>query len=115
MIKICLEAGPVNMEAELNDSASARAIAKALPFTGSAQVWGDEIYFPIPVALDEEAPQAEVLSGTIAYWPPGKALCIFFGQTPASPINVVGRLLGDPNEFGQVSAGIEVRVSVAET
>ena len=113
MAKITIEAGPVSMEATLNDSQTAKMILDALPFEAAASVWGDEIYFSIPVHIDEENAQPSVPSGTVAYWPPGNALCVFFGQTPSSPVNPVGALEGDPNEFAKVSSGDTVKVSRA--
>ncbi len=74
-----------SFDAELDDNETAAAIAAVLPIEGSANVWGDEIYFEIPVALAENAgARAEVAVGTLAYWPPGNALCIFYGPTPVS-------------------------------
>ena len=58
-------------------------------------------------------PQADVPSGTVAYWPPGKALCLFFGQKPYSPVNVVGRIEGDPGVLSGVGEGEAVRVEAA--
>jgi hypothetical protein len=79
-----------------------RAIADALPIEGDATRWGDELYFRIPVDAPTEAnARAEVEPGTVAYWPQGNALCLFWGPTPAStgsepraasPVNVVARL-----------------------
>ncbi|WP_338738605.1 cyclophilin-like fold protein [Haloplanus salilacus] len=78
-----------------------RAIADALPLSGEATRWGDELYFRIPVDVDAEEPRATVEPGTIAYWPRGSALCLFWGPTPAStgseltaasPVNVVAQL-----------------------
>jgi len=79
-----------------------RALADALPLDGRAARWGDELYFDVPVdvALEPNA-RADVEPGTIAYWPQGPALCLFWGPTPAStgttpraasPVNVVARL-----------------------
>jgi hypothetical protein len=76
-------------------------------------LWGDEVYFSVPVTADEEDPQAEVPSSTVAYWPPGKALCLFFGQTPYSPVNVVGQIEGDPNILAAVKDGQTVSVELA--
>ena len=109
---ILIQAGDLAMDGELNDSATAEAVSAALPISGAAQIWGDEIYFSIPVHVDEEDAQATVPSGTLAYWPPGNALCIFFGQTPASPVNVIGKLLGEPTAFRAVSSGTPVQVEV---
>jgi len=79
-----------------------RAIADALPIGGSATRWGDELYFGIPVDVPAEPnARAEVEPGTVAYWPQGSMLCLFWGPTPAStgsepraasPVNVVARL-----------------------
>ena len=67
----------------------------------------NRIYFEleIPVHDEERDAQAAVPSGTVAFWPPGDCFCIFFGQTPASPVNVVGRLDGNPTEFAKVKSG----------
>jgi hypothetical protein len=108
--RIRLRAGKLSMAAELNDNPTAEAIWKALPMVGQAQVWGDEIYFPIDVHLKEQDAQRDVPSGMLAYWPPGHSFCIFFGQRPYSPVNVFGKLLGDPKEWGQIPNGTEVRI-----
>ena len=60
---------------------TAKAIWNSLPFDTKANTWGDEIYFSIPVILDEENAQETVDEGDIGYWPPGKGFCIFFGPT----------------------------------
>lgn len=101
--------------AELTDEYSPKTfneVVKALPIEGVASIWGSEIYFPIPVFVDEENSFEVVERGAIAYWPPGNSLCIFWGPTPASrhrdeirpasPVNVVGRVLGDPEVFSKV-------------
>jgi hypothetical protein len=121
--RITITAGTVTMEAELNDSPTAQAIWETLPITGRANTWGDEIYFEIPVQA-EQAPdaRADVEVGELGYWPVGSAFCIFFGPTPvstgeqpraASPVNVVGRVLGDATEFRQVPAGATVTLVAA--
>jgi hypothetical protein len=101
---------------------TAEAIWKALPIRGNANRWGDEIYFPIPLALKEENARAAVENGAIAYWPPGKALCIFFGPTPASendepraasPVNVFARVSGEAT-FRQVHAGDRITIEKDE-
>lgn len=118
--RIMIAAGPVTMEAELNESPTAQKIWDALPIFGQANVWGEEIYFKIPVQA-EEAPdaRADVEVGELGYWPTGEAFCVFFGPTPmstgdkpraASPVNIVGRVLGDAVEFGEVPAGATVEL-----
>ncbi|MCS7224516.1 MAG: cyclophilin-like fold protein [Armatimonadetes bacterium] len=116
--RIRVRAGDVEVLAELNESETAQAIYKALPITGKANRWGDEIYFSIPVTAQPEN-QAEVVEkGDLGYWVPGRAFCIFFGPTPssrspeeirpASPVNVIGRVLGDPTVFRKVRDGTTV-------
>jgi len=120
MKRIVIKAGAVEVAAELNDSATAQALWGVLPITGSANTWGEEIYFRIPVACDLEPGARDLLElGELGYWPPGRAFCIFFGETPisapgeiraASAVTVVGRVLGDPKRFLEVSDGETVRI-----
>lgn len=102
-IKITLK--NVTVEAQLTDTACAKAIVDKLPLEAFPNEWGDEFYFEIPVrnALDETATNI-VKVGDIGYWPPGHALAIFFGPTPlskgddpvpASEVNIVGRITSD--------------------
>ncbi len=121
-LRVHIDAGVVAMEAELNDTETARAIWDALPFGARGNTWGDEIYFGIPVAKELEKGQDTVALGDLGYWPPGKAFCIFFGPTPASQgdeirpasaVTVVGKLLGDPTLFKQVPSGQQVTISSA--
>lgn len=111
-MKIRIIVGKLNIDAELNDSPTARKVAAELPLETSFNTWGDEIYFSIPVnsPLDETAKE-EVEIGELGYWPSGNAFCIFFGPTPisrgdkivpASAVNIIGRVLGDAVQFKQV-------------
>jgi uncharacterized protein len=120
--KIRITAGSVTVEAELNDGKSAAAIAAALPIQARGQTWGDEIYFDIGLALAAEAPREVVEMGDLGYWPPGQAFCIFYGPTPmsrgdeirpASPVNVVGRVVGDPRSFKSVRSGARVTIETS--
>jgi hypothetical protein len=117
MPRIKITAGDVVAFAELNETATAEAIWNALPIEAQANTWGDEIYFSIPVHRDEENAQEVVGKGDLGYWPPGNAFCIFFGRTPASrgdeirpasPVNVIGRMEGDPTLFRKVRSGEKV-------
>ena len=124
MTKIIISVGNVSLEAEMLDSPTAKKILEALPFESSANVWGDEIYFDIPLSLEQEpSARADVEVGDLAYWPAGPAFCIFFGPTPVStgdqpraysPVNVFGRVMGDAKQFKGVSSGTAVRVTEAE-
>ncbi len=60
------------------------AIEEALPIEGDATRWGEELYFRSDIDLPAESPRAEVEPGTLAYWPQGNAICLFWGPTPAS-------------------------------
>lgn len=123
-MKITIQVQNNMLTAELNESPTARAIADALPLNGYANVWGDEIYFDIPVAVplaDDAVEEVEV--GTLAYWPTGNAFCIFFGPTPVStsdqpraysPVNVLGRILDDTTALKQVPDGATVTILPSE-
>ncbi|NLG79841.1 MAG: hypothetical protein GX492_08495 [Firmicutes bacterium] len=121
--RISITAGDVKVEAVLNDTPTADAIWAALPITGRANRWGDEIYFEIPVRLASENAKDVVEAGDLGYWPPGQAFCIFFGPTPvsrgneirpASPVNVFGRVEGEAKVLRSVRDGAEVVVTALQ-
>ena len=116
---IQITVGEIALDAELNDSNTAAQILDALPLTCSFNTWGDEIYFAIPVDADPEDPQETVALNDLGYWPPGQAFCIFYGQTPASgedeicpasPVNPIGRVLGDATVLKDVSGVREITI-----
>jgi hypothetical protein len=120
MKKITITVNKLDIEAELNDSPTAQSIYNALPFSGSAIRWGDEIYFSIPVHLEQE-PDAkqEVEIGDLGFWPMGDAFCIFFGRTPVSKndkprayssVNIFGRIKGDTATLKNIKSGSEIHV-----
>jgi uncharacterized protein len=117
-IKITI--GKTTLNAELFDSPCARAIFASLPLETRPNEWGDEFYFEIPVhmPLDESATR-KVKVGDIGYWPPGKALAIFFGPTPmstdsdpvpASEVNLVGKILEDPTPLKREKGASKIRI-----
>jgi hypothetical protein len=120
MNKIAISAGGISLPAELNDSPTARQIWEALPIEGSAKTWGDEVYFEIPVVAEQKPDaRADVEVGELGYWPVGRAFCVFFGPTPAStderpraasPVNILGRVLGDATRFRTIQPGTRVRL-----
>jgi len=121
--KIQVTAGEIETEAELNDTRTAQAIWEALPMKGHVNLWGDEIYFSIPLSLELEAGQEVVSIGDLGYWPNGNAFCIFFGPTPvsqrgeiraASRVTVFGKVIGDATVFKKVSTGAEINISKKE-
>ncbi len=123
-MKITITAGNVSLPADLNDQPTARQIAELLPLEGRANVWGDEIYFEIPIVADQEPDaRAEVEVGELGYWPVGHAFCIFYGPTPVStgskpraysPVNILGRVLGDATQFKGTQSGAAVKIEQAE-
>ena len=107
------------------ETPTARKMMEALPFESSANVWGDEIYFDIPLSLElEPDARADVEVGDLAYWPAGPAFCIFFGPTPVStgdqpraysPVNVFGRVSGDTGKLKTISAGAVIKVTLVKS
>ena len=120
MKKIVISAGGISMPAELNDTPTAQKIWQALPLEGVANTWGDEVYFEIPVEIEQEPEaRADVEVGALGYWPPGHAFCIFFGPTPAStdecpraasPVNIFGHVPGDVTQFRTVQSGSRLQI-----
>jgi len=118
--EIRISAGNIAVSAVLMDTPTANQIEAAMPLEGTANVWGDEIYFDVPIQMDLETDaRQEVAVGDLGYWPMGSAFCIFFGPTPVStganpkaysPVNVFGRVSGDASVLKQVSQGTPVRV-----
>ena len=101
-MKIKITSGQINDVADLKNTPTAKAVYDALPIEGSANRWGDEIYFPIPVSLDSEQEAKEVVSeGDVAYWPEGSCFCIFWGRTPASKGDEI-RAASNVNVFGRI-------------
>ncbi|MGH2374318.1 MAG: cyclophilin-like fold protein [bacterium] len=121
--KIRIRAGTVTAVATLTATPTADKIWSALPLNARANTWGDEVYFSIPVQAPLERDAREVVSaGDLGYWPPETAFCIFFGRTPvstgdeirpASAVNVIGRVVGDPTVFKQVRSGMQVTLEQA--
>ena len=119
---ISISVGGMQVLARLDDNETADKVWEALPISASASTWGDEIYFRTPVRADEEDAVETVDMGAVAYWPPGQAICLFFGPTPmsvgneirpASPVNVFGSIEGDPTVLKSVSSGEQIAVERA--
>lgn len=84
-VRIVIEGKGCALEAELTDALAARKVTGALPLSASMSRWGDEYYGSVDLDVSEDSTGKTIMDvGEIAYWPPGKALCIFFGPTPAS-------------------------------
>ena len=124
MRRIKFAFGPITLEAQLLQTPTADVIWDKLPIEGEALRWGEEIYFPIPVAMKREPDaRAVVQAGEIAYWPDGAAIAIGFGRTPisapgeirlASPCNIWAKAdVADVKRLAGVPAGTPVSVSRA--
>jgi len=121
--KIRIRVSELTVEAELNASKTAQRIWEALPIEERANLWGEEIYFAIPVKAGLEQGSREIVSeGELGYWPTGHAFCIFFGPTPASQgdeiraasaVNIIGKILSDPKVFLRVKDGAKVTLERA--
>ncbi|MCS7095595.1 MAG: cyclophilin-like fold protein [Candidatus Bathyarchaeota archaeon] len=124
-IRIISKSGIV-VECELDSNVAPRtveALMKALPFKSRAEFWGQELYFSVPFEVDYENAKDVVNYGDVAYWPEGPALCLFYGPTlsspspdvikPYSPVNVIGKVLGDPKILAQIDEMEELKVEKA--
>jgi hypothetical protein len=88
-------------------------IVRKLPLEGRTALWKEEIYFEIPVKMGEEKAKSTVEPGTIAFWPMGSALCIFYGRSqPYSPVSILGKVTKNIDLFKQVKSGTRVRVEL---
>ena len=86
-------------------------LVRKLPLEGRAALWKEEIYFEIPVKMGEEKAKPSVETGTIAFWPMGSALCVFYGQSqPYSPVSILGKVTKNLELFKQVKSGTRIRV-----
>lgn len=120
MKRIKIIVGAVALRAALHDTPTADRIYKTLPLESTAQTWGDEVYFAVPVSAPLEADARDVMvSGEIAFWVEGQSIAIGFGRTPishgdeirlAAPCNVWARALDDLKALDAVKPGDAVRV-----
>lgn len=121
-MRLRVKAGDIVCEIELYEDVApetVRAIAEALPIKSTANRWGDEIYFTTGVDVSKEENSKDVVElGDVAYWIPGKAICLFFGKTPisddkirpASAVNVIGRIISDLEVLKKVKDGDSILV-----
>jgi hypothetical protein len=88
-------------------------IVRKFPVEGRAALWKEEVYFEIPVKMGEEKAKATVETGTIAFWPMGSALCIFYGQSqPYSPVNILGKVTKNLELFKEIKSGTRIKVEL---
>ena len=112
-------AGKLDIKVQLNETKTAKELFGILPITSNVNRWGNEIYFSIPLKANIENGVEEVDIGTVAFWPPGSALCIFFGKTPASqsdkpqaasPVTIIGNIvnIGIIKELKEIRNGEKI-------
>ncbi|MCS7139390.1 MAG: cyclophilin-like fold protein [Candidatus Nezhaarchaeota archaeon] len=102
---------------------TAEVLMMSLPFESRAELWGEELYFSVPFSVGPENTRDVVDVGDVAYWPEEPSLCLFFGPTPISPepdiikpyspVNVIGKIVGDPKVLRKVREGEGLRVYMA--
>ena len=86
-------------------------LVRKLPIEGRAALWKEEVYFETPIKMGEEKAKATVEKGTIAFWPMGSAICIFYGESqPYSPVSILGKVTGNLELFSRVKSGTKIRV-----
>lgn len=104
--------------AELNSSATAMKLWESLPCKSYCHVWGQEVYFEVPVKNELEADARSVVDpGAICFWVEGHSVAIPFGPTPISngnecrlvtEVNILGHCIDDPSVFSKVREGDEI-------
>ena len=124
MRKIKMIIGGHVIRAELFETPTADAIYESLPFSASANTWGQEVYFSVSVAVSKEADaRAVVEAGELAFWVEGSSIAIGYGPTPishgdeirlAASTNIWGRALDDVSQLSSVNDGDTIEVSAFE-
>jgi len=111
---IIIKVNQLELKIKIDSSQLADLVWERLPIEASANLWGDEIYFETDLDNQANELQQSVELGDVAFWPPGQAICLFYGQTPmstpdeirpASPVAVFGKLLDDPKLLKMVKLG----------
>jgi len=86
-------------------------VVRKLPIEGRAALWKEEVYFETPIKMGEEKAKGIVEKGTIAFWPMGSAICIFYGESqPYSPVSILGKVTKNLELFSRVKSGTKIRV-----
>ncbi len=90
-------------------------IVRKLPLEGRAALYKEEVYFETPIKMGEEKAKGTVEKGTMAFWPMGSAICIFYGESqPYSPVNILGKITNNLELFAQLKSGTKIRVEAVQ-
>ena len=120
MREIVIQSGAVAVRARLLDTPTADVVWRALPLYSTAEIWGKEVHFEVPLEAYLEADARQLVSaGEIAFSPDGDAISIAYGKTPtsrgkqirlATPSNVFAIAYDDVAAFAAVAPGAEISV-----
>ncbi len=103
-----LISGNIELNLDLLDTPTAKAISEQLPITSKIQTWGDEVYFEIPVEVALEAGAKDIVEpGEIAFWVEGRCIAIGFGPTPISQGDEI-RLAAHTNIWARACEDVRV-------
>ena len=118
--KVIIRWGDRSLTASLDDTPTAAALLARLPCDSSANTWGEEVYFSVPISCRLEPDARQVVDpGTVCFWVEGRCLALPFGPTPisrgvecrlVSKVNVLGKIDGDPRTLSSVRDGDPIRI-----
>ena len=81
------------LRARVFDTPAGKAFLDSCPHTlSSLQSHGDEMYGTWARALPVSRPQPLIPAGGLAFSDQGQYLCVFYGQTPAWPVEYLGQI-----------------------
>ena len=111
----------IEIKVKIDDSITADKLWDSLPLESVGTLWGEEVFFrtDISASLDNNS-KLVVELGDVGYWPPNKAMCIFYGKTPASTdheirpasaVNVFGKVVDDIEKLKKVKEDCDILVT----